>query len=160
MDCFKCPEKAVITLQHGSLCAGHFITCFEDKVFKTFRKYNLLRQNDRLCIAASGGKDSLTVLYLTKKFLQQENIPTEDFFALAVDEGIAGYREKTLVDLKKFCQENNVPLHIVSNKEEFGSTLDEAYPKINKGTSKKPCNGCGVWGRYLINKYARRLRAT
>lgn len=160
MDCNCCKNKAVVILQHGPLCKNHFITYFEDKVFKTINKFQLIERNDKICVATSGGKDSLTVLYLTQKYLQKYNIPTTELFALAVDEGIKNYREKTLDDLGEFCTEYHVPLHVVSNKEEFGATLDEAYPKINKDTNKKPCNICGVWRRYLLNKYARKLGAT
>lgn len=160
MNCNTCDNKAVIKLQHGHLCKNHFINYFEDKVFKTINKFQLIQRDDKICVATSGGKDSLTVLYLTKKYLQKYNYPSTELFALAIDEGIKDYREKTLTDLKKFCQEHQVPLHITSNKEEFNVTLDEAYPKINKDTNKKPCNICGVWRRYLLNKHSRKLGAT
>ncbi|MBI2146532.1 TIGR00269 family protein, partial [Candidatus Woesearchaeota archaeon] len=84
----------------------------------------------------------------------------ENLFALAVDEGIHEYRATTLKDLRAFCGEHAITLKTVSNKEEFGATLDEAFPKVNRGTKKKPCNICGVWRRYLINKHARQLGAT
>ena len=159
MNCGKCSNKAVITLQHGSRCKIHFINYFEDKVFKTINKYQMIERNDHLCIATSGGKDSLTVLYLTKKYLEkyQMNVPLQ---ALAVDEGIENYREKTLVDLQKFCNDHDVKLTVVSFKEAFDKTLDEAYPIINKDLNKKPCNICGVWRRYLLNKHAAGLKAT
>lgn len=161
MVCSKCPEKAVISLQHGELCKAHFISYFEDKVFKTINRFQLLGRNETICVATSGGKDSLTVLYLTKKYLEKNNIPTKNIFALAVDEGIDKYREKTLVDLEKFCTEYSIPLKIVSFQEELGKTLDQAYPIINQGDiNKKPCNVCGVWRRYLLNKHAQKLGAT
>lgn len=159
MQCHKCDQKGVFALQHGALCKSHFVHYFEEKVFKTMNKFQLIKRNDRICVAASGGKDSLTVLYLAKKYLEKNNLPAE-VFALVIDEGIANYRSKTIADLELFCQEQRITLHKVSNKEEFGYTLDEAYPKVNKGTNKKPCNICGVWRRYLINKYARKLGAT
>ncbi len=160
MDCHKCNQKAVIALQHGGMCKTHFIDYFEEKVFKTISKYKLLDHNDKICVAASGGKDSLTVLYLTKKYLERYHLPHEQLFALAIDEGIKKYRAKTLIDLKKFCKEHNVKLELVKTKDVFGHTLDQAYPKVNKDTQKKPCNICGVWRRYLLNKYARTLGAT
>lgn len=160
MHCSKCELKAVIELQHGALCRNHFFNYFEDKVFKTINKFQLIERGDKICVATSGGKDSLTVLYLTKKYLQKYNFPSTELFAIAVDEGINNYREKTLEDLQQFCKEHNVPLYTVSNKEEFGTTLDQAYPTINKDTNKKPCNICGVWRRYLLNKYARKRGAT
>ncbi len=160
MQCQKCREKAVIELQHGALCKSHFITYFEEKVFKTINKFQLIDRKDKLCIATSGGKDSLTVLYLTKKYLEKYNIPTDHLNALAIDEGIANYREKTLDDLELFCKEHKIPLKIVSFKDELKKSLDDAHPIINKETKKQPCNVCGVWRRYLLNKYAKRLGAT
>ncbi|HIJ11717.1 TPA: TIGR00269 family protein [Candidatus Woesearchaeota archaeon] len=160
MQCHKCNQDAVIELQHGALCKNHFITYFEEKVFKTINKFQLIQRSDKICVATSGGKDSLTVLYLVKKYCKRHHIPTDGIFALAVDEGIKDYREQTLTDLQQFCDDHDVPLHVVSNKEEFGATLDKAYPIINKGTKKKPCNVCGVWRRYSLNKYARKFGAT
>lgn len=158
--CNKCDKKGIIILQHGTLCQNHFLSYFEEKVFKTINKYNLLNRNDKICVAASGGKDSLTVLYLIKKYLEENKIQKDNLFALVIDEGIDNYRKHTLADLKEFCDKYDVPLKIVTNKEEFGYTLDEAYPIINKETNKKPCNICGVWRRYLLNKHAREYGAT
>ncbi|MEK6900294.1 MAG: TIGR00269 family protein [Nanoarchaeota archaeon] len=158
--CSKCTQNSVIALQHGNLCKKHFINYFEDRVFKTINRFQLLGRKEKICVATSGGKDSLTVLYLTKRFLEKNNLPTDNLFALAIDEGIRGYRENTIVDLKKFCAEHSIPLVIASFEKELGKTLDDAYPAVNKGTNKKPCNICGVWRRYLLNKYAKMHGAT
>ena len=160
LTCHKCQNKAVIKLQHGGMCKHHFITYFEDKVFKTINKYKLINYKDRICVAASGGKDSLTALYLVKKYFIKNKFPLNDLNALIINEGIADYRDKTLQDLKNFCNEHEIHLTIASFQEQFGKTLDQAFPIINKETKKKPCNICGVWRRYLLNKYAKQLNAT
>ncbi len=159
MTCHHCPEKSVISLQHGELCKNHFLSYFEEKVFKTIKKYHLIGRKDSISVAVSGGKDSLTVLYLTRKYLRENNLENE-LFALAIDEGIHDYRSKTLQDLDVFCAKYTIPVKVVKTKDVFGHTLDEAYPVVNKGTKKKPCNVCGVWRRYLLNKYAREFGAT
>ena len=41
---------------------------FESQVKKIIKKYNLLKKSDKVMVAVSGGKDSMTVLYLLKKF--------------------------------------------------------------------------------------------
>jgi len=97
---------------------------------------------------------------MSKKYCEKYGIPADNLFALAVDEGIENYREKTLIDLDKFCKERLIPLKIVSFREELGKTLDKAYPIINKGSNKKPCNICGVWRRYALNKHAKKEGAT
>jgi tRNA-5-methyluridine54 2-sulfurtransferase len=160
--CGKCSKKAVIELQHGKLCKLHFINYFEGKVFRTIQKFKLIGRDDRICVAASGGKDSLTVLYLVKKYLEKQNLNSSTITALAIDEGIKNYRDKTLIDLKEFCSLHQIELSIekFEDKKHLGATLDVAYPKINSITRKKPCNICGVWRRYLLNKYAKKLGAT
>lgn len=157
MVCCQCRERAVIQLQHGSLCKKHFLRYFEEKVFKTIKHRQLVGRDDKVCVAVSGGKDSQTVLYLIKKYFLKNNIPAKNLFALGIDEGIKGYRENTLRDLKKFCRKEKVDLKIVSCKKEFDYTLDQAVRKIK---DKKPCNICGIWRRYLLNKYARKFGAT
>jgi len=129
-------------------------------VFKTLQKYEMISRDDMICVAASGGKDSQTVLYLVRKYLLRNNLPTEKLFALCIDEGIKDYRDKTIKNLKQFCSTEEIRLEVISAKKEFSLTLDQAAKKAQKVNGKKPCNVCGVWRRYLLNKYARKLGAT
>lgn len=125
------------------LCRKHFIVYFEKKVSDTIKKFRLVDKKDRIVVACSGGKDSTTILYLLKKFYGTVT-------ALAIDEGIAGYRDRTLVDLKKFCKQEGVDLKIYSFKDQFGRTLDAMLKQKNH-----PCSVCGTFRRYLLNKYAK-----
>lgn len=161
LNCHKCDKPAVLSLQHGTLCKTHFINYFENKVFKTINRFNLIGREDKVCVACSGGKDSQTVLHLTKRYLEENRIPIKDLFVLAIDEGLKNYRNHTLIDLKKFCKQEKVTLKTVSTKKEFGLTLDQAITKAKKKKIElKPCHICGVWRRYLLNKYARKYGAT
>jgi tRNA-5-methyluridine54 2-sulfurtransferase len=153
MNC--CSEKPVIAMYSGEkLCKTHFNDYLESKVFKTIRQFNLLDKKENLGVAVSGGKDSLTVLSLLRK-LSKEN-PKIKINGIAIDEGIAGYRDKTLITAKEFCDKNEIKLHIFSYREEFGLTLDEML-KILK---VKPCTICGIFRRYLLNKKSRELKLT
>ncbi len=124
-----------------------FTRHFEKTVSATIKKYSLIKKSDRLVVAVSGGKDSVACLYNLKGYAP---------IALAIDEGIGGYRDKTLRDLRRFCSEHGIPLKVVSMKKEFGFTLDKAL----KRTKEKPCTVCGAVRRYLINRHARKLKAT
>lgn len=156
MQCSSCSKKAIYKNQGKSYCKDHFLNYFERKVFRTIRKFDLMKHEDKICVATSGGKDSLAVLYMTMLYCKKYNI---DFFALNIDEGIEDYRAHTIKDLKSFCEKYNIPYHIVSFKEKFGFTLDEMIKKaISK--NKKPCTICGVLRRTLLNRAARELGAT
>ncbi len=150
-----CNEKPVISLYSGEkLCRNHFIEYFENKIFKTIRQYNLIEKEESIGIALSGGKDSLTVLHILKKISEQN--PKIKISAIAINEGIAGYRDKTLETAKTFCDKNSIKLNIFSYKEEFGLTLDEMLKILNV----KPCTICGIFRRYLLNKKSRELGLT
>ena len=70
MACKSCKKKPVIRLSNSNvdLCKKHFLEYFQKKVFKTIRQYNLINEGDHIGVAVSGGKDSLTLLYLMSLF--------------------------------------------------------------------------------------------
>lgn len=150
-----CDQKPVITLPSGEkLCKSHFNEYFEGKVFKTIRQFELLDKEENIGVALSGGKDSLTLLHLSNKLSKQN--PKIKINAIAIDEGLASYREKTLKTAKEFCGKNSIKLDIFSYKEEFGLTLDEMLKILNV----RPCTICGIFRRYLLNKKSRELKLT
>ncbi len=154
MTCKKCSIKPVIILPNSNikLCSSCFAKYFEKKVYKTVRQYNLIEKKDKIAVALSGGKDSLSLLYVLNKLAtQQKDLALT---AILIDEGIKGYREFTIKDAKTFCKKYNISLKVYSYKKEFGYSLDQLVKKINLNY----CTICGVLRRYLLNKYARKLK--
>lgn len=149
MKCIQCKTKKKNTIlavfSNPSLCKEHFTIYFENKVKKAIKDFKLLSKKDKIVVAASGGKDSTVLLYLLKKLGYNPE-------ALAIDEGIHGYRSKTLKNLKSFCKQNNITLNIVSYKKEFGEELDTML----YGLKIISCSLCGTLRRYLLNKYSRK----
>lgn len=127
-------------ISERGLCEEHFCAWLESTVHQTIAAYHMIEPSDRVLVAASGGKDSLTLLHI----LSQRYAVT----AYCIDEGIAGYREKTIEDLKRFCAARGITLRIESFQEAKGTTLDALDPQ-------HPCTTCGVWRRELMAKAAR-----
>ena len=157
MPCKKCVESPVIKLSNSeiSLCKSCFIKYFERKVLKTIRTYKLIGKNDHIGVAASGGKDSTTVLYLLNKIIRERK--NVKLTAIAIDEGIKGYRDVSLEFLKKFCSENKIELKIFSYENNFGKPLDSI---LDANKDIIPCSVCGVFRRYLLNKNSKELGFT
>jgi len=142
----RCSHCSRTTVWHApALCAAHFSARFERKIEETIRAHRLIRKDDKVAVACSGGKDSTTLLFVLKRL-------GYDVTALAVDEGIAGYRDKTLSDLRRFCKKNKIPLRITSFEKEYGKTLDAILKKRFRA-----CTVCGTFRRRLLNKAARRF---
>ncbi|MFA6889181.1 MAG: TIGR00269 family protein [Candidatus Woesearchaeota archaeon] len=141
MKC-KCKKKAVFQ----NLCKEHFCASVEAKVMKILKIY--VKPTDKIIVAVSGGKDSLTVLSLVNTYAKT--------IALCIDEGITGYRNNTVEDMVSFCKERNIEYVIVTFKDEFNISLD-GMTKILK---ENPCTVCGAFRRHLLNKKARELGAT
>lgn len=156
LKCSTCGKKAVYFRANEGryYCKQCFITNIEKKVRRTVGNYELIKSGDKVACALSGGKDSSNNLFILNEIFKKN--PKVEIFAIAIDEGIRAYRNKSLKNAKKFCDELDVDLHVFSFKEEFGFTLDELTKKVKENY----CMYCGVFRRYLLNKYARKLGAT
>ena len=160
MACKLCTTNPVFKLPNKTICKRCFIQYFEKKVFKTIKQFELFKYDDKYVCATSGGKDSLTVLYLSHKYLKRKNIE-KNITALAIDEGIKDYRKQTLDSLKLFCKDLDIKLKIISYKQRFKISLDESVAKLKKEKSNvSPCNICGTFRRQALNVGARDLKAT
>ncbi len=156
MNCSKCGRKAVYFQRHANrfLCRRHFIEDFERRVKLAVNRFEMIEKGDRIAIALSGGKDSVTLAHvLTKLYGHRRDL---EFVAITVDEGIEGYRPPTVEIAKKVCRDLGIEHVVVSFEENFGMTLDEM---VRRG-DKKPCTYCGVFRKYLLNRTARQLGAT
>ncbi|MDY6966294.1 MAG: TIGR00269 family protein [Halobacteriota archaeon] len=154
IKCFKCKEDAIVYQRYSGmhLCPGHLIEDIERKIKKNIRKNFTIKKNERIAVALSGGKDSTVTLYILKKiFSERRDIAIS---AITVDEGIRGYREKTIKKARKFTEDVGIDHRIVSFEEEYGITLDEI---AGRGEEQAPCTFCGVLRRQLLNKTAKEL---
>src|SRR5919202_2094904 len=104
MLCNKCHKDQSVYHRAYSgeyLCKNCFLHSIEEKMARTMNKYSMLKHNDRLAVSVSGGKDSLSLLYMMKKFFDLHG--RSDLIAVTIDEGIRGYREESLQIVKNFC---------------------------------------------------------
>ena len=155
-NCKKFPPVIELRYSGESLCRRCFSRLFEKRVRKTIRVNHLLNKNDRVAVALSGGKDSVTLLKIMHTLF--EKAPKSKLIAITVDEGIHGYREKTLKVAKKVCDELKVEHHVYTFKKEIGMTLDKMIKKSIADRKPPACSFCGVFRRKILNETARELK--
>ena len=138
-----------------NLCRKCFVESIETKVRRTITKRHMLRPNDIVAVALSGGKDSVTLLRILWKL--ERRFPLARLIALTVDEGISGYRSEAISISKEVCDQLRIEHVVVSFDQLFGITMDDVAGRQNE---LQPCSYCGVLRRKALNEGARRVGAT
>jgi uncharacterized protein (TIGR00269 family) len=141
------------------LCRKCFAKSIEEKVRTTIAKYKMFEFDDRIAVAVSGGKDSVSLLHILAKI--ERGYPKTSLVAVTVDEGIKGYRDEALKIAAENCQKLGVEHHVVSFKELYGYRLDEIVKSLKQKSESglTPCAYCGVLRRKALNTAARSLKA-
>ncbi len=112
--CSACKTREAFYFRQYSgerLCRKCFTQSIEAKVRATITRYHMLRFDDRLAVAVSGGKDSLSLLHILAKMKRHR--PQTKMNAVTVDEGIQGYRNEALEVAAENCKRLEIPHHIV-----------------------------------------------
>lgn len=109
---------------------------------KAIEDYDMISDGDKIGVALSGGKDSITMLKGLKA-LQRFYPKKFDIIAISINPGFDFFNEELL---KNICEEINVPLFI----EE--SHIKEIVFDIRK--EKNPCSLCANLRRGIINSIA------
>ncbi len=149
--CNKCNKNDAIYKRYYSgelLCKSCFLRSIEHKVKKTIGKFSMVKYGELVAVAVSGGKDSLTLLYILSHIFKLNELGK--LIAITVDEGIDGYRDESLRIVKEFCSELGVKNRTVSYKELFGTGMDEAM-KLRKSEKISSCSMCGTFRRRALD---------
>ena len=141
------------------LCRRCFVGSIEAKVRATIGKYRMFAFDDRIAIAVSGGKDSISLLHILAKI--ERDHTKSSLVAVTVDEGIKGYRDEALKIATSNCKTLGVEHHVVSFKDLYGFALDEIISRVEfKGERRlTACAYCGVLRRRALNVAARDICA-
>lgn len=153
MICSKCQkaESAVHRAYSGEyLCKKCFMHSIEDKAAKTISKYSMIGYGDRVAVGVSGGKDSLSLLYVLKMLFDQHPNNGNELVAVTIDEGIKGYRDESLQIVKDFCAQLRVESKVLSYKSLFGIDMDEAMV-LRPSEKMSSCSMCGTFRRRAID---------
>jgi tRNA-5-methyluridine54 2-sulfurtransferase len=154
MKCHKCGATAAIQMrQHRlQLCAVHFVEWVASTTQRAIETYRMFGPTDRVLMAVSGGKDSLSLWDLLLNLgYQAEGL----YISLGIDEGI-DYSAKSLEMCEKFVTEHHpgARLHVVDVAAEYGQGIPVLARTRRRGQAK-PCAVCGLVKRHVMNRVAR-----
>ena len=156
MKCDRCQNASVYSRKYSgeSLCSECFSESILRKTAKTISKYNMIKNGELVCVAVSGGKDSLALLHILSKMAENHNF---GIHAITIDEGIPGYREEALGIVKKFCGQLGIDHSIYGYKQLFDLTLEESLDMRDEKTSS--CSICGTLRRRAMDHAASKIGA-
>ncbi|MEY4339853.1 MAG: hypothetical protein RLZ14_1703 [Actinomycetota bacterium] len=143
--CRVCKAPAIIDLprHNAHFCADHFLELCRRQVVKAIEKFDMLRPDDRVLVAVSGGKDSLAVWDLLVDLGYQADV-------LYIGLGIGEYSDVSGQYAAAFAAERGLRLITIDLRNEYGYDI----PTAARATRRVPCSACGTSKRHLFDKAA------
>ncbi len=162
--CRKCGNPAVINMrQHKlALCDVHFLEWVPQQAQRFIEKYKMFTPDDKVLVAVSGGKDSLSLWdILLRQGYQADGL----YIGLGIDGGV-NYSEQShekILNFKLQIQNSKLQypmpdfhptLHVVDIAQVYGEAIPQVAARTMRGQSK-PCSVCGLVKRHVMNRVAR-----
>ena len=152
MKCRKCSATAVVHMRqhHLALCKTHFLDWIVEQTQRFIEKYHMFSPQERLLVAVSGGKDSLSLWdILWRLGYQVDGL----YIGLGI-EGDSDYSNKSHQLCEAFARERALKLLVVDVKNDYGASIPEIAAITHRGR-EKPCSVCGISKRHIMNRVAR-----
>ena len=152
MKCRKCGQKAVINMrQHKlALCKPHYLDWIPEQTQRFIEKYKMFGKEERILVAVSGGKDSLSLWDILHRLgYQADGL----YIGLGIDGGF-GYSDESQRLSQAFADQYSLKLHVISVPQTYGESIPEMATRTRRGKGK-PCSVCGMTKRHIMNRMAR-----
>jgi uncharacterized protein (TIGR00269 family) len=145
MKCKRCRGPAVIEVRrhNAAFCQPCFEHHFVEQVKRAVKSHDMLRPDDRVLVAVSGGKDSLA---LWDVLLQLEYRASGLYLGL----GIGDYSDRSGRTTREFARERDAELIEIDLRDEYGFDI----PTAGRKGSRSTCAVCGLSKRYVFNRAA------
>jgi uncharacterized protein (TIGR00269 family) len=143
--CKRCRQPAVIELRrhNAAFCQPCFERYFRGQVEKAIHDFRMFGPEDRVLVAVSGGKDSLS---LWDVLVDTGYRATGMYLGL----GIGDYSERSGTIVQAFAAARGADLIHVDLAEAYGFDIPDAGRKGSRST----CSVCGLSKRYAFNRVA------
>jgi len=133
-----------------ALCTEHYLDWILQQTERFIKKYGMFTREEKILVAVSGGKDSLSLWdILARLGYQADGL----YLGLGIDAGIE-YSHESQRLTEKFARERNLKLHVVDVEKEYGSSIPVLAEISHRGHGR-PCAVCGLAKRHEMNRIAR-----
>ena len=141
-----------------ALCKEHYLEWIPEQTARFIKKYGMFTPNEKILVAVSGGKDSLSLWDILVRLGYQADglylgLGIDTSTELSTGAGI-NYSHESQRLTEKFASENNLKLHVVDIEKEYGSSIPVLAEISHRGYGK-PCAVCGLAKRHEMNRIAR-----
>ncbi len=143
--CYKCETKALVYLPQYRIafCKEHYIEWYLRRLQHTIDEFKMFKKEDKILVAVSGGKDSLSLLDALYKL-------GYEVAGFHIYLGIGDYSEKSRVVCEEFAKKRSLKLYIIDISQYLAS-----IPKIDELEKRPTCSFCGQIKRYYMNSFAK-----
>jgi len=164
VKCSICGQPAILNLRHHmlKLCALHLVEWFPEQVARSIKRYRMFGPQDRVLVAVSGGKDSLSLWDVLLRLgykadgmyinlgIEERSCHSEGSHGLSQP---GDYSEKSLERVRVFAdQRPGVRYQVVDVAAEYGLNVPDLARRNHR--SAKMCSLCGLVKRHLMNRAA------
>ncbi|QJA06309.1 adenine nucleotide alpha hydrolase family protein [Thermosulfurimonas marina] len=143
----RTPAEIYLPAHRLPLCREHFLSWFERYLDRTIRSFKMFTRGQRILVAVSGGKDSLSLWQaLTSLGYEADGV----FIYLGIEENSFSLLSRRAAEA--MAERLGRPLHIIDMPRELGFSV----PDLRRKT-RKTCSLCGTVKRQYLNQIAKRL---
>lgn len=135
-----------------ALCKEHYLKWMPEQTERFIKTYEMFTHDDKVLVAVSGGKDSLSLWDLLLRLgYKADGL----YIGLGIDGGI-GYSTESHRLAQGFADQNGLQLHVVDVEKEYGQPIPKLAEISTRGHGR-PCSVCGLTKRHAMNRIARDL---
>jgi uncharacterized protein (TIGR00269 family) len=151
MKCHKCEKNAAIRMrQHRlALCKDHYLVWVIEQTERIIQKYDMFTHDQRILVAVSGGKDSLSLWDVLRRL----NYAVDGIYIHLGIEGEEAYSNESERYAREYAGKYGLHLHIVNVPETYGESIPHIAERTHRGHGR-PCAVCGLAKRHIMNQVA------
>lgn len=142
MKCKVCKAEAAVGLKsrNAAFCEKCYLEFFRRQVQRGIESRKLFEKDEKILVALSGGKDSLSLALELSELGYQ-------ITGLFIDLGIPEASPQARRHVEEFCSSRRIPLQIIELERE-----GLAIPSVKAAIRRPVCSACGKIKRHYFNR--------